>query len=150
MDEYSTLIEQHIGLGKYIVRSFRPRSKQEYDELLQASRIGIWNALVKHKPEKGRFTTIAYRSIVWEILAEIKKHNRFYNKHKTDYDERLYSPKQELWEILPDYLTDDERVVITLLVHNNKTDTYKTLGISQTKFNGILQEAIRKIQRANR
>jgi RNA polymerase sigma factor (sigma-70 family) len=155
--DYNKLINDNMGLVKSIVRKFRPKSKLEHDEYLQCGRIGLWEAARIHKPELGAFSTIAYPRIVWEILAQIKKHDKFKSRHPEYLPNEYIGTHnvgdiiQSFWETMPENLTEEELNIIVMLSQGYKrNEIYKEIGISQTKFDNVLNTAIRKIKRANK
>jgi hypothetical protein len=106
-------IEENIGLIYQITESFSPKDDEERDRFVQAGRIGIWKASKKYDPTKNvKFVTFIYRSIVWEILREIKL---FSNKYSTGTDgSTCYENNDELWEYFPDKFTDEHRDIFSL------------------------------------
>ncbi len=150
---YDELIEKNMGLATNVVKLFKPRSKLEFDEYLEQARVGLLRAIKKHEREPGigKLSTLAYRSIKWEILALIKQRKRYSSRHQRLIDvpyERELGNKIE--ESLPSSLTDQERKIIMMLASGyKKTEIYRTLGIGQSKFNGIMKTVIGKIKRAN-
>ena len=66
-------IENNMGLVILVVNRFSPKNEEERDLYIQAGRIGLWKAIEKFNPKLGELTTIAYYSIKWEILKEIKR-----------------------------------------------------------------------------
>jgi RNA polymerase sigma factor (sigma-70 family) len=66
------------------------------DEFHQHGLIALWEASKRYNPEKGNFTTYAYRYIKGFLLMELTK--------KTLESERTIYPKAEFWEnvVAPD------------------------------------------------
>ena len=65
-----------MGLVVSLARSFNPLNPIELDNYIQSGRIGLWKAIQKHDPKKGKLTTIAWNHIRWEIIRYIKKNKK--------------------------------------------------------------------------
>jgi RNA polymerase sigma factor (sigma-70 family) len=70
-DEQEQLILDNMGLVVSIARSLKPSSDLELEEYIQSGRIGLWKAIQKHNPKKGKLTTIAWYYIRWEIIGNM-------------------------------------------------------------------------------
>lgn len=64
------MLENHMGLVTEITKKFNPRSEHEFDELMQAGRIGLWKAIKGFDGSKARFSTYAYHCIYREMCKE--------------------------------------------------------------------------------
>lgn len=152
--DYNSIINENIALIKSVVRRFKPKGKLEYDEYIQAGRLGLWKAAQKHIPEKGALSTIAVKRITWEILAILKKKKKDLERKEKSKEKPIKEESEcsdSYLNMLPDTLTNEEKSVLNLLYEGNKKiDIYRTLGISQTKFNNMLKKVVRKIKRANK
>jgi RNA polymerase sigma factor (sigma-70 family) len=107
-------IEQNMGLIVAIVNKFCPRNDEERDAYIQAGRIGLWKAINKFLPAKGKLTTIAFESIKWEILKEIKFLNKHKNMRLSNVTEPIYDNPELLWEFFSDKLNPVELEVIKM------------------------------------
>src|SRR5271166_1211170 len=65
------LLADNEPLARYYVKSFAASSAYYtdnlYDDLLQAARIGIMRALAKWQPDKGGFSSVAFRWALHEM-----------------------------------------------------------------------------------
>lgn len=110
MDE---LIEKNMGLVISIVNSFGPKNHTERDDLIDAGRIALWKALQKYDATTGnKFSTYAWRPIVWAIIREIKYRKKYVSwdgviEPTTEYDDRL-------WECFTADMSEDELEIIDL------------------------------------
>ena len=133
------LIEDNMGLVVQLAKSFT-NNPEVLDEYIQLGRIGLWRAIKKHDPKKGKLSTIAWNYIRWEIIKHFNKNKKF--MHKPLYDEYLcYNESVKPWEYIPD-LTKLEHEVLQLKYEGC---TFREIGyeFGKTKnwaykiFNGI-------------
>lgn len=73
-DSLNTLLAQHERLVRLVV-SRQERHGLEYDEALQAGRIGLWHAILGYDPRRGTtFSTYAYIAIMHYVWAYVQSH----------------------------------------------------------------------------
>ena len=75
MSENETII-QNLGLVKRILRKFKPRNRDEYDEMLQIGRIALLYAIRRHDPTRGKLSTLAWYTIT-QAFIKYKKNNQY-------------------------------------------------------------------------
>ena len=156
------LVVSNMPLVVSLAKSFYPPNKTELDEYIQVGSIGLLKAIRKHNPERAKLSTVAWNYIRWEIL-------RYKAKYKRDIELKRqclslfvsgvsqYPPKQqfledskELFESLPNNLTDEELEVICLKSHGyTLKEISKNVGYGRDKVSRILKSAIHKMQRAD-
>lgn len=139
-----------MGLVVSICKKFKPKNLNELDELVQAGRIGLWKAIVKHNAKKAKLSTIAWRYIRWEILKHIENNKTFYTT--LPHIEKAYNTNAELWEFIPDSITDLENKVLKLRLLDGRPfiEIGKMTGLSKSWVYSIYNRAISKIKDANK
>lgn len=144
-----TLLAQNTGLVVKLARSFKPRTKEELDDLVQIGHIGLLKAIRKHDPSKGKLTTIAWGYIRWEIMRYLN--NQEHNIISTEISTNAQSTDVDnLWEYLPDSLSVLEKETMVLKLQGyNFEDIGKRLGYTRGWTNKLYKSAVRKIQNAN-
>lgn len=101
-----------------------PSNLELLDEYIQLGRIGLWKAILKHDPKRGKLTTIAWNYIRWEIIRHINKNKK--HKHSELYsNSAYYHDKVPLWEFIPDNMSELENRVIQL---KYKGYTFQEIG----------------------
>lgn len=143
------LLENNMGLVQSIVKRMNPPNPSEYDEYLQAGRIGLMKAIRDLDLSRGKLTTLAWYSIRRSILAHIFKCRKHTYKSLTK-DVAYYNPVS-LWEILPSSLTDHERKIVQMrsegYTFSEISSSLKTINrITASK---IYKTALNKIRMAN-
>jgi|TARA_B100000519_G_C14170244_1_gene403519 RNA polymerase sigma factor (sigma-70 family) len=119
-DREEQLILDNTGLVVSLAKKFCPKNENDYDEYVQAGRIGLWKAIRKYDPSRGALSTIAWYYIRWEIIRfiESKKKNRILNFGDLNInigsfqDEKI--TKHPLKEIYPSDLTSKEKAVLEM------------------------------------
>tara|TARA_R100000458_G_scaffold59806_1_gene71894 strand:+ start:572 stop:1060 length:489 start_codon:yes stop_codon:yes gene_type:complete len=119
-DREEQLILDNTGLVVSLAKKFCPKNENDYDEYVQAGRIGLWKAIRKYDPSRGALSTIAWYYIRWEIIRfiESKKKNRILNFGDLNInigsfqDEKIR--KYPLKEIYPSDLTSKEKAVLEM------------------------------------
>ena len=145
------LIEENMGLVNVVVNRFQPKTYHERDELTQAGRIGLWKALKKFDVKKGcKLSPYAWNPIKWEILKEIRFLKKTEALQKIPIELVIKQQKTGLWEILPDFLSDNEKKIICLRTEGYKLhEICQHMEISKSKVKQIAYTAIRKIRESN-
>jgi len=122
LERVDDLIEQNMGLVVQLAKSFYPSNADLLDEYIQLGRIGLWRAILKHDPLRGKLSTIGWHYIRWEIIKYINQNNR----HKfVPLAEVSQEDSIKLWEIIPDNVSELERDVIYLKYQGY---TFKEIG----------------------
>lgn len=78
--EIEEMVASNRNLVHYVLkREFASRTHDE--DLYQVGMIGLWRAACLYKPERGAFSTYAYKAIRSEILMEITRCKIPYEQH---------------------------------------------------------------------
>jgi len=145
------LIESNMGLVVSIVKKFKPKPHL-YDEYLQIGTIGLWEAIKHFKPERNRkLSTYAWRCIVRHLVHHIEKENKYYHRHSelSEVNES-YVNLNELIESLPEYLSEDEQLVLRDRLSNmSLKQIAEKNNIKRSRVIRTLNSAIKKIRVAN-
>jgi|TARA_R100000995_G_C3481624_1_gene124276 RNA polymerase sigma factor (sigma-70 family) len=119
-DGEEQLVLDNTGLVVSLAKKFCPKNQNDYDEYVQAGRIGLWKAIRKHDSSRGALSTIAWYYIRWEIIRfiESKKKNRLLNFgdlniNVSSFEDRK-TRKDSLNEIYPSDLTSKEKAVLEM------------------------------------
>lgn len=133
-----------------LARSFKPRTKEELDDLVQIGTMGLLKAIRKHDPAKGKLTTIAWGYIRWEIMRYLNNQQLAFTSQDTIVEAQAHLDCEHLWEYLPDTLSKLERQTVMLKIQgHNFEDIGKKLGYTRGWTNKVYKSALRKIQHAN-
>ncbi len=169
ISQYEYLVESNQRLVYKIARKFKV-TPFEYDDLVQAGMMGLFNAAKKYDITKGlKFSTYATYFIIGSIKDELAKNNFFkvskYYKMKNDnFDEvdkivmneyREVVLKEDLNEIEGKYLNIElydfdqiEKKILKLRLENrfSQAKIGEELQISQSKVSRILKKMKEKIE----
>lgn len=146
------LILENMGLVISIAKQFKPKSKSEFDDYVQAGSIGLLKAIRKFDAEKASLSTWAYKHIKWEIIRQIEaanKSNALSLEQITD-NHSIEPEINELLEAIPDYLDNDERQLLILKKAGYSVkDITEMLSMNTYTIGKILKSAVDKIRIAN-
>lgn len=139
-------IKNNIGLIKKIVKKFKPKDCYEWDEMIQAGRIGIYKAAKTYDPSKGAVTTYIYRSIFWSIysyLRQKKRENReIVARSRNDSDDVL------LDDYIPIGLDQHEETIVLLIVRGYKApEISKELDLALSTTKKYIKQVREKLNR---
>jgi len=144
------LIKDNMGLVKSIATRFKPRNDTEWDDYIDAGRIGLWKALKKYEKGNYKVSTYVYRHILWEIIKEM----RLIHSHQSvPLDVKKYEPNitynyGSFWDCVPDdCLLEQEKKILSLrLIGHTFTEVSVILNKSRTTIQSRYEIAIKKIQ----
>lgn len=142
------MVTKNYGLAVLAASRFRSTDKFEMEDLIQFALIGLLKAVRGFDPNRGaKFSTYAMYCCWNEILKKLRK-----NKLPTFNVEcsGTYSDPQQLWEYMPDNLTDIERDIISMKVDGiSNAEISRSLGMSKGGLKPHLVSAYSKIEGAN-
>ena len=143
------LIKKNIPLVKSVVNSFSPKNEEYRDQLFSAGLSGLWEAIEDYdiSKYKTKLTTIAIPKIRWRIINKI--HELRTKNVPLSYNEAYYD-KNPMWENEPDDLSQLEKEIIFLKLHNYSVrEIAKKLNTSHRIIYRTYNSLIQKLQRAN-
>lgn len=111
-EEQRRLAEENTGLVAYAVsRVIHSASDAEREDFLSIGFIGLCEAALKYRPERGAFSSFAYRVITNEIRLELQRRSR---KKRApgmivSYQKELTEQHLTLAELIADPHQDVER-----------------------------------------
>ena len=152
MADIDKQMKENWGLLVTVAKTFKPRSQQQLDAFIHEGSIGLWKAIQKHDPKRGKLSTVAWHYIRWAIIAYIDKFKKYHTVgHPTPAClEKTYKEQGGVWELLSDDLTDEEREIVCLYSIGH---TYKELGdkfkVSPSTIKNRYKSAITKLRNAN-
>ena len=151
MNNENQLILDNSALITKLVKSFKPKTYDEYDEYMQLGRIGLLKAIRKHNPDKGKLTTIAWNSIRWEILRHITN-NKMKSKIRFKSLEDIDKPSEIHYNIdiseSYHYLNSEEKNVLEKRLEGHSFKEIGELnGYSKGWANAIFQKVVEKINK---
>lgn len=142
------LIKENMGLVRSIAQKFKPSS--ELQEYAQAGSIGLLKAIRSYDENKSDFPGWAYHHIRWEIIKYIKSIRPKGLVPLSTVEEPSYLPNTSLFDVIPDYLTNEEQQIIVLRVANyNLKEISEIMGMSTYSLGKTLKTAVDKIREAN-
>lgn len=131
-----------------ILTRFKISSPQEYDEIVQECRIGLWKAFKKFEPSKAKYITYAYRAIYWGIYGYFQK------KKGPEMDgeiDGIILEEPEIWEIIPENLTMLEKEIVEALSKKKtKREIAADLNIHVSRVAKLVKSVGKKIMDANK
>lgn len=147
-DEINVELENNMGLVISQALSFHPKGLTDFDDYVQAGRIGLWQATKTFDAKKGKFSTYAIPAIRREIAREINKRvsNNSEELEKVADDEA----PTELWEIEPDTLSNQEKKILYLkYIGCSLSEIAEEFGKSKDWASRHLLEVFEKVRAAN-
>lgn len=170
ISQYEYLVESNQRLVYKIARKFKV-TPFEYDDLVQAGMMGLFNAAKKYDITKGvKFSTFATYFIIGSIKDELAKNNffkiskyyRMNNNNNLDEIDKIVMKeyrevvlKEDLNEVEGKYLNIDlydfdqiEKKILKLRLENrfSQAKIGEELQISQSKVSRILKKMKEKIE----
>jgi RNA polymerase sigma factor (sigma-70 family) len=148
--DVNQLIKDNTALVIYLADKFRPENTNERDEFISAGMIGLWKAIERFDPLKGKLTTIAWYRINREILKYIKQRKRYSTKHSSlPITGKQAKEKFNIDEIIPN-LTPIEARLIQYRRHGYRIKEIASLENLEVKeINKIYSRTLRKIRASN-
>lgn len=146
------LVEENMPLVVHIVQKFKPKDIFEFEDYKQQGSIGLLKAIRKHDPTKGKLTTIAWRSIAWEIIRYINKENKTSGTFPIEDFENLYwyEDNEGLQQYVGNDISGIEKDILDMKMCGYKTkEISKKLNISKQKVLTHYKNTINKIQKCN-
>ena len=151
------LVQQHYGLVVSQALSFLQDHKNNIDDCIQAGLIGLLKAIRKYDKEKAKFSTFASVCIRNEILNWNRKENR---KRKVKVlcnntllekaENAFYNLKDKFYEIEPDFLTDEQQIILHLKLENyTNKEIAEHLSCSKGSLSNKIHNLIRVLKEAN-
>ena len=146
----NTNILKHQGLVLSIARNFNPKDDADLQEYVSEGNIALLRALRQYDIKRGKLSTFAWKYIVRAISKYIVKQNKIPFTSLTSNIPQESSHHPDLWEILPDNLSDVENIIIKkrwsgYTFEEIGKECGHTKSWAKQKFDSIIQ----KIQKAN-
>lgn len=145
------LARENYGLIVFMAKKFNPKNITELEEYISAGHIGLLKAIRHPNPKGWKLTTLVCNSVKWEILRYIKDSSKMLS-HSDLWDTDIeIESNDELFESIPDTLTENESKMIRLRSEGYTFDTIGQLMGGYTKgwVSNHLKVAINKIKRSN-
>ncbi len=109
------LIESNRGLVKSIVQKFKPRNANQFDEYEQAGLIGLFKAIRKFDPTKGKLSTYAFYYIAGEIREYIAQEKFHMYKPYEVLLKKCYKIQERIYECI-DTLSEIENSILEMRI----------------------------------
>jgi len=153
-DRETRLMQENMGLVVSISKSFKPSSKEEFEDFKQVAAMGLLRAIRTLKTAHSSLSTWAYKNITWALMRHLenKKNtvqtvaitNSFAEQVATHLD------CSSLHQYLPDSLSDQERRVLELRCENrDMREIAIELGMTPYFIAKLFKSAVSKIIEAN-
>lgn len=150
-EQLDSLMESNMGLVVSLADSFKPQDHDEREEYIQLGRIALWRAIQNHDPNRAKLSTLIWTYVRRDIITYLQKKKK--RGQKLQINESLCGSTDSLsniWDYIPDYLSDRELNVITLRLEGRTfSDIGKKLGYSRGWANNTFKSAVEKISDAN-
>lgn len=142
-DEEAKLVSENLGLVFKHVKSFVSKSRygslSDVDDFFQAGCIGLLKAIRKYDPNRGKLSTIAWISILQEIIKEKKKDKKQRTITNQDIEllasKNLIKPSEKIEDFLPESSIEGYNIVL-----------YRVMGMSFKEISVIVDQPINKIK----
>lgn len=135
----------HLVLNRLNIKDYHTR-----EELYQAGLIGLWKALEKYNPEKGKLSPYACRKIRWEIsrLAEkIEKNKKVSSQSDLS---GIYFDSDNFWEYESRDIEELEKEVLDLRLEGRSFQNISDeTGLSFYFVKKFYKNALSKMKKAN-
>jgi len=66
------LFNDNVGLAYKLSNRYKPSGHRTRDDIDQVALIALWNATDNFDPEKGKFSTFAYKTIYYKLISYFK------------------------------------------------------------------------------
>jgi RNA polymerase sigma factor (sigma-70 family) len=145
----SNLVDKHFALVVHQALQFTPSGITDLDDLISVGSIGLLKAVRGFDDSRGiQFSTYATTCIRNEMMRELKKFKAVHYQLMLDVEEPEVS---NIWEFLPDYLTQVEKEILYMRL--GETRTFKEIGekMNRTKAwaSAKMIEILDKIRESN-
>tara|TARA_R110002051_G_scaffold299267_1_gene366390 strand:- start:504 stop:995 length:492 start_codon:yes stop_codon:yes gene_type:complete len=134
------LVNKHYGL--VVSQAIRLSSqKNDLEDYMQVGFIGLLKAIRNYDPDKSQFSTFATVCVRNEIFRYMRKNKKKPINLPSKKDD-WYTTKEELWELLPDCLTEKEKLVLKMKAENY---THQEIAEELSCQKGQIKHIVRKI-----
>jgi RNA polymerase sigma factor (sigma-70 family) len=154
-EEIDRLIKENLGLVKSIVKKYKPKTRHEYQEMVQCGRIGMWKALLKYDKDKGALTTFCYNPIHWEILAYLKKKKIEFKRSCMRHSESElayvcdHMIEHKIWEYIPELSKDEMDLITSIVEGNNYRELSEMYNITMQQVRNRVRKLFDKVRCVN-
>lgn len=143
--ELEKLLAEHRGLIVSQAVSFC-RNPDDLEDFISVGVLAFTKAYQKYNPETSKFSTY----IVSCIRNAFKKHCKKEEKRYFTRPSMSYIDSEQLWEILPDNLTEHEKMIIQLKYENYSYQEMSDMtGLPQKELRKTINKLFRKIRECN-
>lgn len=153
-EKEARLMSEHMGLVASLARRFKPKNREDLEDLIQVGSIGLLKAIRKYDAEKAKLSTWAHQPIMWELMRYVNKHKNM--RAEIPINSSLLSKMLEHSEVedvtpyLPTSLTEKEEQVIHLMCHHyNVREISQHMKTSTYIVGKLFKSAVDKILVAN-
>lgn len=154
-EKEARLMSEHMGLVASLARRFKPKNREDLEDLIQVGSIGLLKAIRKYNPDKAKLSTWAHQPIMWELMRYVNKHKNM--RAEIPINSSVLSKMLETTEhdadisvYLPDSLTEQEERVINLMCnHFNVREISQQMKTSTYIVGKLFKSAVDKILVAN-
>ena len=139
-DPETQLVNKHYGL--VVSQAVRLSSQRnDLEDYMQVGFIGLLKAIRNYDPDKSQFSTFATVCIRNEIFRYMRK-NKKKSVNSSFKKDNWYTTKEELWELIPDCLSEKEKLVLKMKSENY---THKEIAEKLSCPKGQIKHIVRKI-----
>ena len=149
------LVDEHYGL--VVTQALRFSSnKQDLDDHIQVGLIGLVKAIRNYDPVKSKFSTFATTCIKNEIFRYIRKNKKksftyiVQTRSIVGKNADFYTPKEKLWEAIPDNLSEQEKLILYLKAQNyTHKEIAETLSCTKNHVKNVVRKLLSILKKAN-
>lgn len=144
--EQQQLVIDNIPLVGFIAKKFKPRNRNEYDDLVQQGTIALIDAVSKYDKERAKLSTLVHICVYREIRRYLEKNIRANIKKKINIEEEMQMPVSEYFG---DDLSDIEKRVVELKLEGHSYAAIERICGRKRNWAGkVLRRALSKIKEA--
>lgn len=148
MQNQEDLILENMGLVKHIAKKFKPKDTNVMEEYIQCGTIGLWEAIQRHDPAKGKLTTIAWYYIFMEIQRFIKKENKYKHKHWGIKESMVSKHVENIYDLIPLLTEQENRIIQHRLSGLNLEEIATEENLKKHQVAKIYHRVLKKIRKA--
>lgn len=147
--ELEKLFIHNFGLVVSQAVSFKPSSREEMDEFVQAGSVGMLKALKRYDPKRGRLSTYCIFCIRKAIELYIRKQRKYEEICQLESD-IAYNYSERLEDYLPDTIGDIEKRLLNMSMEGySYKQIAKKTGINRDVIRNIMNQIYANIREVN-
>jgi len=142
--EQQQLVLDNMPLVGYVAKKFNPKSRHEYDDLVQQGTIALIDAVKKFNKDKGQLSTLIHVCVYREIRRYLEKNNKIVLAQH--YEAPTYNLEQDVGEYCNTLSPVEQKVVLLRTEGHSLASIERLCGKKRNWASKILKRALAKIK----